>query len=486
MSTLSMTYNDENNCDCLGFKFNISQENAATRESYQHLENNEVDKILVQGMSSLSFNERQREQDDLHGVSAEFIERTDEMDHVLGLVQNKLNMIKHGTAYELAEAMNLSYVSDRNFRMPFLRANRYNPQEAADQMIRHFDLKQKLFGRDKLTKDIATSDLSDDDIKPLIGGSYHISKVRDRAGRLILLKFPKLRDYKSVENELRGRFYFYTELVKSLDSETRGVVMINYSVGQFRDTSVHGLVENVKLTFAMPFFLSGIHLCFDHQSDILLGKSGLSLVSPQVAARTKIHYGSHLECQYSLGTFGISATVLPLDITQTDSILAYQLSWYQDCLEKETAYDDQGKPTPNENDVLCLGRKVNSRGNERLLHMASLHQDWYNAGDAKERKILVDLMMESIRKKGGRFLKPDGGDRLNLKELPVDEIREKIAQMFRNVVSVMDRKIILHDKIAAIIFSKRKSLRHQQEKEKPCSCSKEVVAEATRGSRYCR
>ena len=75
------------------------------------------------------------------------------------------------------------------------------------------------------------------------------------SNRLLLLKFPKLRDYKTAENELRGRFYFYTELVKSLDSETRGVVMVNYSVGQFRDTSVHGLVENIKLTFGRYLYL---------------------------------------------------------------------------------------------------------------------------------------------------------------------------------------------------------------------------------------
>ena len=184
----------------------------------------------------------------------------------------------------------------------------------------------------------------------------------------------------------------------------------------------------------MPFFLAGVHLCFDRQSDIILGKAGLALAPPQVAARVKIHCGSHLECQYSLSSFGIPATVLPLAITETDSVLAYQLSWYQGCLEKETEDNHQGKPTPNENDVLCLGKKANSRGNERLLHMASIHQDWYNSGDAKERKILVDLMIESIRKNGGRFLKPDESG-LDLKELPVDEIREKIAQMFRNVVS---------------------------------------------------
>lgn len=226
-------------------------------------------------------------------------------------------------------------------------------------------------------------------------------------------------------------------MIKSLDSPNHGVVMVNYNVGQFRDTkSAVGLMENVQLTFAMPFHFSGIHLLFDRQQDVLLGKGALSMVTPQIAARVKMFCGSHLECQYHMSSFGMPTKVLPLPLIETESILGYQLAWYQDCLERENntlnAHDNNGKPTANENDVLYVGKKVNSQGNERLLHMASIHQDWYNTGDMKERRILVDLMMESIKRNGGRFLKPDG---LDFKELPAAEIREKIAQMFRNMVS---------------------------------------------------
>lgn len=185
-----MTYNDENNCDCLGFKFKIGHETPpATKEPYQRIENTEVDTILVKGIMDLSFDELQREQDDLHGVSGDFIERSEEMDHVIGLMLTKLSKIKHGTAYEIAEAIGPSYISDRNFRMNFLRANRYDPVAAAGQMIRHFDLKLRLFGRNKLVKDIALSDLGDDDITPLTTGSYQISKVRDRTGRYEIMIF---------------------------------------------------------------------------------------------------------------------------------------------------------------------------------------------------------------------------------------------------------------------------------------------------------
>lgn len=446
MSTsVSLAYHKSNNCDCLVGRINNNFSNSLSRDvtaavaqaPEETIEKTIVEKMLIQGMNKLSFDEYQREQEDLHGVVADFPERTDEMNYLIQLLQNTLNDIKHGTAYHTAESLNRSYVSDRDFRMTFLRANRYCPKAAADQMIRHFNLKLRLFGKDKLARDIALSDLDDDDVKTLIGGSYQVSPVRDRAGRAILLKVPSLRAFKTVENELRGRFYFYTEMIKSLDSPNHGVVMVNYNVGQFRDTKgAVGLAENVQLTFAMPLHFSGIHLLFDRQQDVLLSKSvmSLALVSPQLAARVKLFCGSHLECQYHMSSFGMPAKVLPLPLIETESILGYQLAWYQDCLERENNTlndnDNNEKPAANENDVLYVGKKVNNQGNERLLHMASIHQDWYNTGNMKERRILVDLMMESIKRNGGRFLKPNG---LDFKELPAVEIREKIAQMFRNM-----------------------------------------------------
>lgn len=197
-----MAYHENNNCDCLiggiknNFKNNFDNDNnnnnnlsrdvtSAAQAPEETIKKTIVEKMLVQGMNKLSFDEYQREQEDLHGVVADFPERTDEMNHLLQLLQTNLDDIKHGTAYQTAEALNRSYVSDRDYRMTFLRANRYSPKAAAEQMIRHFDLKLKLFGKDKLARDIALSDLGDEDVKTLIGGSYQVSPVRDRAGRYV-------------------------------------------------------------------------------------------------------------------------------------------------------------------------------------------------------------------------------------------------------------------------------------------------------------
>eukprot|EP00526_Cylindrotheca_closterium_P020718 CAMPEP_0113638124 /NCGR_PEP_ID=MMETSP0017_2-20120614/19964_1 /TAXON_ID=2856 /ORGANISM="Cylindrotheca closterium" /LENGTH=206 /DNA_ID=CAMNT_0000549201 /DNA_START=21 /DNA_END=637 /DNA_ORIENTATION=- /assembly_acc=CAM_ASM_000147 len=148
----------------------------------------------------------------------------------------------------------------------------------------------------------------------------------------------------------------------------------------------------------------------------------------------RVHRGTHMELQYILGAFGIPRRSVQQLFLSQDFVFDHQLSWYHDCIEKENAPQlfRINDLAPNENDVLYLGRKVNGAGNERLLSLATQHADWYLNGNSKERRTLIDLIIDEVRKKNGRFLKPDSTG-TSLEELPVEEIRVKIAQLFRNL-----------------------------------------------------
>lgn len=230
MSTSAKSPKDNN---CQYFGFNCGRGGKPSRP--QKAEKNEVDEIFVEGMNRLSFDELQREQEDLHGVSADFTEKVEDVNRMLSTLNDHLQHMKPGSAYEKAETMNQNYISNRDFRMTFLRANRYDPKASANQMIRFFDVKSKLFGEDKLTRDILLSDLNHDDIDCLQRGTYQISPVKDRANRAILMQFPGLRAPKAIENELRSRFYINMGLIGSLNTANRSVVYINYGVGKFAD-----------------------------------------------------------------------------------------------------------------------------------------------------------------------------------------------------------------------------------------------------------
>lgn len=240
---------------CQRLLFNCDGESSADPEYLRsNEESDRTENILAEGMNQLSFVELQREQEDLHGVAADHTERTGELTRRLFALESQLQASKSQTAYETAERMNPDYVSDRDFRLNFLRANRYDPEQSADQMIRYFEIKSQLFGVNKLTKDIRLSDLSSDDIHCLRQGNYQISPIKDRANRTIIIQFPSNQNPKMTQNELRSRFFFYMDVVKSLNSTNRSIVHINYGVGRSRGGNYRASMNLFFGLSMVPYF----------------------------------------------------------------------------------------------------------------------------------------------------------------------------------------------------------------------------------------
>ena len=82
----------------------------------------------------------------------------------------------------------------------FLRAESFDPCNAASRMVRFFDEKCELFGADKLTKDITLEDLDPDDIITLENGFYQVLPEKDCAGRKVFCQFPKLQVTPTIKN----------------------------------------------------------------------------------------------------------------------------------------------------------------------------------------------------------------------------------------------------------------------------------------------
>jgi hypothetical protein len=95
-------------------------------------------------------------------------------------------------------------VKDRVLRLKFLRAESFIAKQAADRMIRFFDIKLFLFGKDKLCKDITIKDLDYDDMATLEAGFLQLLPVRDRSGRCIFMGLHAHQTYRVAENMVRG------------------------------------------------------------------------------------------------------------------------------------------------------------------------------------------------------------------------------------------------------------------------------------------
>ncbi|CAJ1932619.1 unnamed protein product [Cylindrotheca closterium] len=416
------------NASCCG----LSRQESSVSEFKQE----EFDAMLAQGMQHLSFDELQREQEDLHGVG-EMIDKENHQETIslLQRFDDQLQRRKKHTVYESAEVMNRDYVTSSELRLPFLHANRWNPEAAADQFLSFFEMKKQLFGMDKVVKDLTLNDLDEDDKENLLAGSLQLLPCTDRSGRTLALELPGLRSFKNLRNELRARFYMLANLCSHLK---RGVVWISYAVGQYHDTmNGKGFAETAGLVKCMPMHLAGIHLCTDDPTEALINKAALGVFPAKWKAKTRVHYGSHTECQYLLNTFGIQRVSLPLTIMKNEPILKDHMTWYKQCLNEEQT-SARGRNSvvndlePEPCDVLFAGRKFSGNGNEELRVMAMQYVQSYVGGNPKERRTIVDTMVEHVSRKGGRFLKLDDHSSAWV-EVPMAEVREKIAQMFRNL-----------------------------------------------------
>jgi len=425
-------------------------------------QDNELDTILLQGMKDLSFDELQREQEEMHGVCNDFDEETQVMDDLIKSLKEHLSKVKRGTAYEAAEIINPSYASSRDILIIFLRANRYEPKAASKQMIKYFDLKQELFGNKCLGRDITSNDLTEEDMRVLMEGSLQVADCTDQAGRMIAIGFAGLRSFKVLKSELRVRFFQCQYII--MEASSRGCIIVSYSIGQYQDKRAgEGFIEAMKLTLAMPCNIAGFHLVTDDKSQCTVASMALSMFASKTKAKTKVHFGSHQESQYLLSSFGIPRKAIPLKLNN-DMDLTNHKRWFQKCKQKEelrakqvlnqqlpvpstTGIAHLGAPNtttnpsssfleertiPTDSDVLFMRRKVNGVGNERLMAMAIRNAESYDMSSNKGRKVIMNSMIEEIAQQGGRFLKPsksaDSGGKIWL-EVPEKEIYEKIGQM---------------------------------------------------------
>ena len=158
----------------------------------------DVDAILAKQFNSLSMDEQNHILQEIHGVADAIHEAPEFVDQRLERMEYHIREIEDRGAYDKALYMAPNYVRDRKFRLQFLRADEFNAKAAANRIVRHFHEKQKLFDDELLGRDIAMSDLDDEDMEVMNTGYMQVLPVRDNAGRAIFCMVPEAKpcDYK--------------------------------------------------------------------------------------------------------------------------------------------------------------------------------------------------------------------------------------------------------------------------------------------------
>jgi hypothetical protein len=162
----------------------------------------EADALLAKEMNQLSVEEREKVLEDVHGIARVIDEPQEFIEACLALLEKELTNISSRAAYDLASSMSKEYTSSNKMRLMFLRAESFDPNKAASHMVAFFDEKYKLFGAEKLTKDIVLADLDPDDIVALESGSFQVLPEKDSAGRKVFCTFPHVSAGWTTQNKV--------------------------------------------------------------------------------------------------------------------------------------------------------------------------------------------------------------------------------------------------------------------------------------------
>jgi hypothetical protein len=161
--------------------------NTMPAEDNPYPEQEHVDAVLARDLNQMSFKEREKVFERIHGVD-ETVEETKELvEESLVAIEEEIRKIFKKPAYDQAERRNRDYVTDRKFRLMFLRAECFDPPRAASRLVLFLERKLDLFGPDALWRPLRIDDLNDETRFVVESGRLQLMPRRDRAGRPVLV-----------------------------------------------------------------------------------------------------------------------------------------------------------------------------------------------------------------------------------------------------------------------------------------------------------
>ena len=479
----------------------------------QQQQQTSVEDLLSAKLNSMSLDERTDGLHDLHGVSDVREERPEmlrtkvqEMNQVLfSIVENSSNLkppsspggggsssINNTQPYEKALRKSQKYVE--SLKIPLLRAERFDPQKAAERMILFFARKLELFGEDCLARDIIYEDLNDDEKRALQDGVVQVLKQRDRSGRAILFIHGRTNVMYSQQTVARVFFYIPMSMLQDQETQRAGVVSIYYANHQ---SKFHGRPQEFwKTSRSIPWWVVAVHFCQDRSNNPgmnLVTYTLCTLMRNRNVCRFRIHTGTDMEVVYKLMTFGIPKEVIPINFDNDSTNGMMNLENHQsmlgalryrekqrqqqqrkdknDDVQKEeerttnasstvgasrgsrnshsdndhNGIEDEDKTVlvPGPMDIL-MGRSKRARSNPGALRMWTLMMDYKEEYDNPnttkfEKTIITESILQSLKQSGCRFLKPHQasttkGTTSSLYEICDDLVaRDKISNGFRNL-----------------------------------------------------
>ena len=160
-----------------------------------------AEKVLSQELEKLSLDEHEKIVLGVHGFSSNNCEDIESEPHRIDAMIKEMDkeiaaITNDKEPLEKARSINAEYVDNQKFRLMFLRAESYDVRAAAEMIVSHFVVKERLFGDGEiLGRDVRMSDLNRRDLAFLELGFAQVFPVRDAAGRTIVAMSPEFKKW---------------------------------------------------------------------------------------------------------------------------------------------------------------------------------------------------------------------------------------------------------------------------------------------------
>jgi len=214
-------------------------------------------------------------------------------------------------------------VEQREFRLSFLRAERYDIKKAATRFIDYFEEKRRLFGINKLTTNIHLKDLDAETKNYLESGQIQLLPGRDRGGRAVIVGTKRLiiNSQKRLDDKyiLRAFWVLFSIALEDVETQTNGVVFVKYDIGGACDNSYDGFHRRIRdwgnILRALPLRVASIHWCVENHTLKQAANLSALMLGGSNFVRVRCHAGTDREVQYDLMTFGIPTDLFPVSMT---------------------------------------------------------------------------------------------------------------------------------------------------------------------------
>lgn len=269
--------------------------------------------------------ERERYENELHGVSSRGVPESPEM------IASALNSLQEAVdrnvsesekgAYYKALAMNSTYVQYVPFRLKFLRAELFDAKKAALRYVRNLEYLLQVFGDFALMRQLYLSDLSGEEKRFLRKGYMQLLPFRDSVGRRILVNLGSYGglDFSQRTRQRVGAYLNFAILSEDVTSQRLGFISLGMlSFDALTIIKAVKVSEINKFVQAMPLRFTGYHTCLpDTFRSWVIRALSLTLVQGDVRFMSRFHMGSQIECDYNLRSFGIPTEYVPRSSTGT-------------------------------------------------------------------------------------------------------------------------------------------------------------------------